>query len=217
MVTLEERLQSMRAKSLSEQTPEAATTISEFVRSLREDGTLARALQPGDRAPDILLRDQNGSEFRYARLRDREPLVISFVRGTWCQYAKAELAELSQAYTRIRATGARLVAIAPQTPHDAADFYARHPVPFPVLTDRESRTAAWFGLSYELPARVREVYRNTLGIDLAAINGDAAWHLPMSARYVIDRGVIVYARVDPDPCRRPGTDETIAFLEEFVA
>jgi peroxiredoxin len=216
MSTLGERLQSMRAKILLEQTPETASTLSDFVRFLREDGTLAKALQPGDRAPDIALPDQNGREFRYSGLLDREPLVVSFIRGTWCRYCKTELSELSEAYPRILAAGGRLVAIAPQTPSNAAAFYAANPVPFPVLSDRESRTAAWFGLTYEMPEDVRGVYRDTLGLDLAAINDDPGWHLAMPARYIIDRGVVVYARVDPDPCIRPEPDDTIAFLEDLL-
>jgi peroxiredoxin len=217
MLTLGERLQYLRAQILLEQTPEAASTLSDFVRFLREDGTLAKALQPGDRAPDIALPDQHGREFRYSGLLDRQPLVISFIRGTWCRYCKTELSELSEAYPRILAAGGELVTIAPQTPSNAAEFYAQNPVPFPVLADRESRTAAWFGLTYEVTEHVREVYRESLGVDLAQVNDDAGWHLPMPARYVIDRGVIVYARVDPDPCIRPEPDDTIAFLTDFLS
>jgi peroxiredoxin len=160
------------------------------------------------------------SRYRIRTVASSATADCSIASRSWSRSYAArgadELSELRQAYPRIRAAGGRLVAIAPQTPDAGRDFFADSPFPFPILIDRESRTAAWFGLSYEVPERVREVYRNALGLDLAEINDDAGWHLPMTARYIIDRGVIVYARVDPDPCVRPEPDDTIAFLEDLL-
>jgi peroxiredoxin len=183
MTTLEERLQSMRAD------------IS-FVRPAAE--LRIPALGPGDRAPDICLPDRSGSEFIYTGLLDREPLVIAFVRDVCCRHCETELDELAESYAALRAAGARLVAIAPQ-PADSADaadaFYRRKPMPFPVLVDAESKTAAWFGLAYT----------------------DASGHqLATPARYVVDGGIIIYSRVERDPCARPQRDETLAFIETFL-
>ena len=76
------------------------------------------------------------------------------------------------------------------------------------LQRRPSRTRAAkalvFSLRFKLPDYLIELYRDTLKNDLARINGDSSWTLPMPARYVIGTdGVIAYAEVKPNYTRRP--------------
>jgi peroxiredoxin len=55
-----------------------------------------------------------------------------------------------------------------------------------------------------------------LRVDLAIINGEPSWTLPMPARYVIGQdGVIAYAEVNPDYTRRPEPDELLPVLERL--
>jgi peroxiredoxin len=60
---------------------------------------------------------------------------------------------------------------------------------------------------------------NTLALifknDLAVVNGDMSWTLPMQARFVIAQdGTIVYAEVNPDYTRRPDPEALIPVLDQ---
>jgi peroxiredoxin len=71
---------------------------------------------------------------------------------------------------------------------------------------------AAFGLKFELPGYLAELYRKA-GIDLPTFNDDPEWTLPMPARYVIGpSGIILYADVNPDYARRPEPEELLPAL-----
>jgi peroxiredoxin len=72
--------------------------------------------------------------------------------------------------------------------------------------------AAEFGLRFALPAYLKALYL-TFPNDLARVNGDDSWTLPMPARFVIDRhSVIRDAAVDPDYTKRPEPSDTVEAL-----
>ena len=83
----------------------------------------------------------------------------------------------------------------------------------PILSDVRGKVAAAFGLRFELPAYLVELYKS-LKNDLPTFNDDPSWSLPMPARYVIDRdGTILYSEVNPDYTRRPEPEDMIPVLQ----
>ena len=86
------------------------------------------------------------------------------------------------------------------------------PLSFELLRDLGNDVAEAYGLAFTLPDDLREIYVK-FGIDLAKGNGDGTWHLPMPARFVIDRGGIIRAAdADPDYTRRPEPARTVEVL-----
>jgi peroxiredoxin len=75
--------------------------------------------------------------------------------------------------------------------------------------------AAQFGLLWQLPEYLREVYR-AFPLDLPKFNGDDSWTLPIPARFIIDKqGVIRGAQADPDYTTRPEPAETLEALRRL--
>jgi peroxiredoxin len=106
-----------------------------------------------------------------------------------------------------------LVAISPQLESFNRDMSLRHKLAFDVLSDPGNRVASEFGLTFELPEDLRQLYAK-FGIDLKKYNGDESWTLPMPARFVIDSGGTVRAAdADPDYTVRPEPAETVRVLE----
>ena len=102
------------------------------------------------------------------------------------------------------------------TREHAAESRRRNGVEFDVLSDPGNAVAALFGLAFELPPDLKEIY-GKFGIDLARYDGDDSWTLPMPARFVIDRdGRIRAADVDPDYTRRPEPEKTLADLAKLT-
>lgn len=85
-------------------------------------------------------------------------------------------------------------------------------IEFPVLQDPGNKVGSAFGLRFELPYYLRELYEG-FGLDLPRFNGDDSWTLSMPAGYVIGKdGTVVRAEYDPDYTMRPEPVETLEFL-----
>ncbi len=105
--------------------------------------------------------------------------------------------------------GATLVALTPQLPEFSASMVEKHKLNFDMLSDPGNAYAAELGIRFELPDAVREIYLG-FGNDLAVVNGDDSWTLPMPARIVIDSGGIVRATdIDPRYNMRPEPEKTL--------
>lgn len=129
-----------------------------------------------------------------------------------------ELEALQGIHDQVIGAGASLVVISPQQPARLSAMAKRLRLAFPVLWDERSAVAAAYGLAFELPDDLRQVYRGFFGVDLAAHNADPSWRLPMPARFVIDRtGRIVSVEADPDYTVRPEPQDTLKALLEVAA
>jgi peroxiredoxin len=186
-------------------------------RELIASGLAQHALKAGDVAPSFTLSDPEGAPVSSADLLAKGPLVVSFYRGVWCPYCNLELQALQAALPEFRKAGAGLVAISPQTPVNSRKSVRENKLGFPILSDTRNAVAEAFGLRFELPDYLIELYKN-LKNDLPNFNGDDSWSLPMPARYVIGQdGVIRYAEVNPDYTRRPEPGDMLPVLRSSVA
>ena len=150
---------------------------------------------------------------RSADLLARGPLALTFYRGVWCPFCNLDLQALEEAANDIRALGASLIAISPQTAPNRRKSERENGLSFPILSDHGNAVAEAFGLRFRLPDDVIAVYKG-FGNDLALGNGEDSGTLPMPARYVVaSDGVIVYAEVNADYTRRPDPSELLPVLK----
>jgi len=99
---------------------------------------------------------------------------------------------------------ARLVAISPQTQSEQPQVAAREQRELPDPVGPGNEVAARFGLRFELPGYLVELYPDTFKNDLGRINGEPSWTLPIGGGgYVSARTGDRYAEVNPDYTRRP--------------
>jgi peroxiredoxin len=187
-------------------------TMHRATRELIESGLAGRALKAGDVAPGFTLNDPDGAPISSADLLAKGPLVVSFYRGVWCPYCNMELQALQAVLPEFRKAGASLVAVSPQNPVNSRKSVRNNGLDFPILSDPHNDVAAKFGLRFELPDYLVELYKS-LKNDLPNFNGDDSWTLPMPGRFVIGQdGVIRYAEVNPDYTRRPDPEEMLPVL-----
>jgi len=187
-------------------------TMHRATAELIASGAPARALKAGDTAPAFTLNDPEGHPISSADLLARGPLVVSFYRGVWCPYCNMELQALQAALPEFESLGASLVAISPQTPVNSRKSVRQNELGFPILSDTHNDVAAAFGLRFEMPDYLVDLYKG-LKNDLPTFNGDPSWTLPMPGRFVIAQdGTILYAEVNPDYTRRPEPDDMLPAL-----
>ncbi len=116
----------------------------------------------------------------------------------------------------IRNFGAELVAVSPELLDQSQVTAEKNGLTFPILNDAGNQAAKRFGLVFQLPPKLREVYLS-LGIDLPAHNGDESYELPLPATYVIDRGGIIRAVfADADYVKRMEPTDILAALRTMV-
>jgi hypothetical protein len=83
MMTLEERLASIREQAKTRVPPEVRAVFQRSIEDLRRSGIVERVARVGAPAPDFTLPDAAGQPVSLAALRARGPVVLSFYRGRW--------------------------------------------------------------------------------------------------------------------------------------
>jgi len=173
------------------------TIVAEIERLVRA-GAGASALAVGAMAPELSLPDARGGDVSLARLTAEGPVVIVFYRGAWCPYCDLQLRAYQEVLPQIRALGAQMIAISPQTPDESLSTAEKKALAFPVLSDAGNAVARRFGLVFRVPPGLDAVHRS-LGIDLARSNGDSSSELPVPAVFVIGPdGRVAFRHVDAD-------------------
>jgi peroxiredoxin len=192
-------------------------TMHRATAELVETGAAQRAKKAGDVAPSFSLKDPEGNVVSSADILKRGPLVLSFYRGVWCPYCNMELQALEAAKPEFDKYSASLVAISPQTAPNSRKSVRQNKLSFPILSDVKGKVGAAFGLRFNLPDYLVELYKQ-LKNDLPTFNEDPSWTLPMPARYVIGQdGLILYSEVNPDYTRRPEPEDMISVLQRAAA
>ena len=117
----------------------------------------------------------------------------------------------------IKALGASMVAISPQTPEYSLSMAQKHQLGFEVLSDRGNQVARQYGLVFALGSALRDLYKDKFGVDLPEFNADGSYELPLPATFIIDpAGIIRYAFADPDYTVRLEPEEIIRRLRRLA-
>jgi peroxiredoxin len=155
---------------------------------------VTRALHAGARAPSFVLPDKRGNKIALDHLLNSGPVVIHFVRGSWCTFGEESLAHFAAMHAHIALMGAKAVAIAPP---DASPRGASR-LPIMELDDQDLRTTRAFGLTFDLPEVLRGRYLE-LGYAPPKLRNAGSFLVPVPATYLINEaGVVVFAHVDFD-------------------
>jgi peroxiredoxin len=220
-MSLQDKLDAFKANFEAGGPPyNAPAAVHEPMRRATADlvasGAVRGALKVGDKAPAFTLLDVEGNDVSSAELLQRGALVVTFYRGFWCPYCNLDLQAIQEALPEIAGRGAAIVAISPQTAANSRRSARDNKLGFAILSDPGNDVAAAFGLRFKLPDYLIALYRDGFKNDLAVVNGDASWTLPMPARFVIDRsGTIAYAEVNPDYTRRPDPSDLLPTLDRL--
>jgi peroxiredoxin len=123
-----------------------------------------------------------------------------------------ELEALQESIAEIKSLGATLLMISPQIEEHNRSLIQDKNLSFELVSDPGNRVAKKFGLVYQIPEDLKQLYLK-FGINLESYNNDDSWTLPIPARYIVDReAVIRYVEANPDYTVRPDPQHTIEAL-----
>jgi len=217
MSELRAAIDSYNAQKLKQVPQEILQTMAQATADLKATGIEDRALRAGDPLPDFELPNQHGELRRFSDYLQQGPVVLNVYRGGWCPYCNLEMKALHDALPEIKAQGALLVGMAPETPGKATATAERHRIRIDILGDAGNRVAERLGLVFTVPEELRPIYHG-LGIDIPAYNGDESFKLPVPATYIVrPDGIVAHAFVNADYTQRMEPAEIVRRLEAFAS
>ena len=167
----------------------------------------------GNLAKDFSLEDTKGNKVTLSEIVLFGPVILTFYRGSWCNFCHAALKFWDRHVPEIEARGSRLLAIAPEKIETCRKFKAASSLRFDLLSDLNNEVAAMYGLVYELPKTVKEKL-SSFGTDVGIINGNGSWEVPVTATYVIGKDQRVkLADCGPDYRKRLEPESVLAALQ----
>ncbi|HZE88136.1 MAG TPA: peroxiredoxin-like family protein, partial [Verrucomicrobiae bacterium] len=162
------------------------------------------------------LPDAQGRQVSLDSLLKEGRVVIAFYRGQWCPYCDLQLRAYQEVLPRIKALGANLVAISPQTPGESPSTAEKRSLEFRVLSDSGNKVARGYGLVWKVSAGLDAVHKG-FGVDLTKSNGDASNELPVPGTFVLGAdGRIAFSSVNADWRERLEPAEILRALERLV-
>ncbi len=211
--TLGEQLRDFQEQLAGQLPQELHTRLSTAIGGLIDSKPDANALRVGHQAPDFTLRDVSGQCITLSQEMSHGPVVLTFVRGSWCPYCDLQLRAYSLMTPQLKILNARLIAVSPQRPQAEVQNAGEHrTLGFPILFDLANDVARRYGLVYSIDAAMRAVL-DSFGLDLAAVNGVDRWELPVPATYIVSGdGRIHWAHVEADYRLRAEPSEILRAL-----
>lgn len=215
--SLSEQLAAYKAGFVQRAALERVAMMEAATADLRGTGIESKALQVAAQAPDLTMPDALNQPVSLSSLWQRGPLVLIFYRGGWCPYCNLELRAWQQHLAALKFLGAQLVAVSPQTPDNSLSTAEKNELAFPVLSDSALEAATAFGVAFEMPPELIELY-SRVGNDLPVLNGNGRWVLPVPGTYVIVRnGRVAFAHVEADYRERAEPRDVLAAVAELKA
>jgi peroxiredoxin Q/BCP len=127
-------------------------------------------LNPGERAPEFTLPDQDNRERSLTSLLGDGPLILYFYPADFTPGCTAEACTLRDLHTEIQHAGLRVVGVSPQAPESHRRFREKYTLPFTLLSDPDKTVIRMYDVNGPLGIGVR---RATYLIDQARTIQDA--------------------------------------------
>lgn len=192
---------------------DVARLIADSHQELEGSG-VAQGIPVGEPAPDFELADSTGRLVRLSDQLGRGPVVISFFRGTWCPVCNLQLAAFQRAMPQIRALGAEILAIHP----DSEQLVEDPPNGFRILADGPQQVTRDYKLQFTLSAEIQRVYPLVFGVDISKRNANGSWSLPVPGTFVVGQdGIVKRQHVRADFSLRMEPSEVIEALTTLRA
>ena len=217
-MNLQLELSKFQREFLTKFPPEKAAIMQRATQALAKEFQNRRALRIDDEAPDFLLQNTDGQQISLYDKLNQGAVILCFYLGSWCPYCNLELRAYQGLLPKIKALGASVLAISPQTIDASRKTALNNALSFDVLSDSGCQIARDYGIVFEIPDPLKLLYTE-LGHALPDYNGTEDWLLPVPATFIIDRRHhIALAHIDVDYTKRYEPADAIAILLSlFVA
>jgi peroxiredoxin Q/BCP len=112
-------------------------------------------IEPGARAPDFTLPDQDARLVSLESLLAKGPLILYFYPADFTPGCTREACSLRDLHAQILAVGLQVVGVSPQSPESHRRFRERYQLPFPLLCDEDKNVIRAYDVNGPLGFGVR--------------------------------------------------------------
>lgn len=77
------------------------------------------------------------------------PLLLTFVRGTWCPFCRLHMQRLRDWVTKLQGRNGSIVVVSSESPEIINDWLTNNPVPYMFASDEDYELADYFGVRIE--------------------------------------------------------------------
>lgn len=212
---LQKRLDALKEEFTANVPDDALAVMNKETEKLLASDIISNVIKVGEELPDGTLTNMNGGDVKIDRLINDKPLVISFYRGGWCPYCNLELKALESIANEIKALGANIIAMSPESIDHIRETKKNNGVSFDVYSDEGSRFAKELGLVFTLPKALQDIYL-TFGIDVEKHNGESKFELPIPTTLIVKPNKeIVYIFADGDYSKRSEPTKLLEILKSL--
>ena len=102
-------------------------------------------MQTGNKAPELLGRDENGNEIRLSDFAGRK-LALYFYPKDMTSGCTSEACNLRDNYKELKAAGYEVVGVSVDDEKSHQKFIAKNELPFPLIADTEKKLVEEFGV-----------------------------------------------------------------------
>lgn len=160
-------------------------------------------LQVGKKMPLVSFKDPDGAKVSIETFFGA-PAIFLFYRGNWCPFCMAQIKELAKEYQKIKAQGAALVFVSPQSPRHTKSLAKKFDIPAVFLMDENLEAAETLQL----------FQKNGTPTGLEALGYDADNILPTLV--VLDKeGIIRFVDLTDNYRLRPEPSQYLKLLEQL--
>lgn len=152
----------------------------------------AEGLEPGGKAPDFTVSDQNGNKFNLYSQLEKGPVIVTFYRGAWCRYCMKQMKDFQDSLGLIKEKGASLIAITPARDDGIQKTVDKTNVQFTIASDNGLEVMKSFKV-------ITDDNYNKYLAEIQSGKDNQHKYLPVPATYIIGKNrKILYRYFDPD-------------------
>lgn len=152
--------------------------------------------QLGDRVPEFILPFDESSSFSLKENLGEGPLLIGFIRGTWCPFCRHFMRQLLGSMEMLKSFRCEVVVIASQPLSSILRFCRQENLPFKILSDAHRTVAREYGVYQSL---------GLMGVNVAR-----------PSAFLLDEDGRVLYRYVGSATDRPPIPEILHHLESYV-
>lgn len=121
---------------------------------------------------------------------------------------------MQQAYPEIKALGAEVYFIGPETRDNAMKLMDKHHASIPILYDLDGSVMEAYHLAFTIPPYLQASYERN---GFPALNPATGWRVPVPATFIVDQQGIIRSRyVNADYTHRMEPADIIRVLREIA-
>ncbi|OUR95815.1 hypothetical protein A9Q84_15045 [Halobacteriovorax marinus] len=127
--------------------------FTELVQATIDSGTRGNSrlniLQLDETISDWDIKLSNNQEAKISSIVKNGPLLLIFIRGTWCPFCRMHMSRLNTWKRKLSGKNATIIVVSSESTDLIRQWLDKNPMPYLFASDSQSELADYFGVRFE--------------------------------------------------------------------